>query len=86
MALLAVAKAFLGAGVGNLASGVTKVVGAFKVNKENQAQRDSTALARADDLTTSAQAQFSKEFHTPTNIFDSLINAIESDYRGPLLH
>ena len=66
----------LGGGLSTVADSAVKVAGIFGKNKEAQAVRDAAALARSDDIVTSAQMQFAQEFHTPTNWFDSLINGL----------
>lgn len=62
--------------VGGVGDTVKKVAEVFTENKEEGAKRADAALDRETRVLISAQKQFAREFHKPTNIFDSIINGL----------
>ena len=73
---MSIVSKLFGGGLGQAAKAVSTVASVFRPNAERQAERDDDQHMRAVNLVASAQAQYAKEFHKPTNWFDSLINGI----------
>ena len=65
-----------GASIGGVGDAAVKVASVFTTNKEADAQRQAVAADRDANMVLGAQQQFAREFHRPTNLFDSIINGV----------